>query len=110
VRQIYANALAKDGLAPEDKAYLTTLVTSRTGLAEAEAQKQVDQSFALAKEAQAAARDAADKARKASAIGGFLIAASLLIAAAAAAAGAGLGGRHRDENGSLRLMGRDRFW
>jgi hypothetical protein len=34
----------------------------------------------------------------------------LLVAAAAAAAGAGLGGKHRDENGSLRMFGRERFW
>jgi len=110
VGRIFAGALSQNALAPDDRAYLSTLAASRTGLAEADAQKQVDQAFALAQQAQTASRAAADKARKASAIGGFLIAASLLVAAAAAAAGGGLGGRHRDENGTLRFFGRDRFW
>jgi hypothetical protein len=110
VARVFASGLRGDALAQDDRAYLTRVVAARTGASEAEAQTQVDQAFTLAQEAERAARDAADKARKASAIGAFLIAASLLVSAAAAAAGAGLGGRHRDENGELRFLGRQRFW
>jgi hypothetical protein len=110
VGRVFASGLPGDALPQDDRAYLTQVVAARTGASEAEAQTQVDQAFTLAQDAERAATDAADKARKASAIGAFLIAASLLVSAAAAAAGAGLGGRHRDENGDFRFLGRQRFW
>ena len=110
ISRIFANSLETTTLAPEDRDYLVRSVSARTGASEADAQKQVDEAFRLAQQAQAAVRDAADKARKASAIGAFIVAAALLVAAAAAAWAAGIGGRHRDENGSLRFFGRDRFW
>ena len=110
VGRVFASGLRGDSLAQDDRAYLTQVVAARTGASEAEAQTQVDKAFTLAQDAERAARDAADKARKASAIGAFLIAASLLVSAAASAAGASLGGRHRDENGEFRFLGRTRFW
>jgi hypothetical protein len=110
VSRIFVEGLANDGLAADDRAYLSAQVAARTGLPPAEAEKRVDDAFATVRQAEAEARQAVDDARRAAAIGAFLTAAALLIAAAAAAAGAGLGGRHRDENGALRLLGRERFW
>jgi len=62
-----------------------------------EAQERIDQ-------AAQAARDAADGARRAAVLTGFLIAAGFAIALGAAMYGAGLGGRHRDEGRMLHLF------
>jgi hypothetical protein len=97
-------------LAPADRDYLAALVARRTGLPTAEAQKRVDDGFAAAKQAQAKAREAVDVARRNAALAGFLAAASLLISLVAATAGAGLGGRHRDENSAATMFGASRFW
>lgn len=110
VSRIFVEGLTNEGLAADDRAYLAAQVAARTGLPPAEAEKRVDDAFAAVRQAEVEARQAADDARRAAAIGALLTAAALLIAAAAAAAGAGLGGRHRDENGALRLLGRERFW
>ena len=56
----------------------------------------------MRQDAEQAARDAADAARKAAILSGFALAAGLLIAAAAAVWAAAIGGRHRDEG---RLFG-----
>ena len=97
-------------MAPADRTYLAGIVARQTGLPQAEAEKRVDEAYAAAKDAEAKARAAADKARKMGAIAAFLAAATLLIAAAAACAGAALGGRHRDEQVATRLFGASRFW
>jgi hypothetical protein len=97
-------------LAPADRDYLTALVAKRTGLPTAEAQKRVDEGFAAAKQAQTKAREVVDTARRSAALAGFLAAASLLISLVAATAGAGLGGRHRDENSAATMFGGSRFW
>ena len=110
VGRIFTLALENGELAPDDRAYLAGVVSQRTGLAQADAEARVDQTFAAIQEAERDAREAADDARQAAAIGAFLTAAAMLVAAAAAAAGAGLGGKHRDENGVLRMFGRERFW
>ena len=110
VGRIFTQAIEKGELAPDDRTYLAGLVNERTGLSQADAEARVDETFAALQQAELDAREAVDEARKAAAIGAFLTAAALLVAAAAAAAGAGLGGKHRDENGSLRMFGRERFW
>ncbi len=89
-RILTANALRGD-LAADDRTYIVQMVARRTGLSPAEADQRV--TAVLTK-----ARDAAEKARQAGVIAGFLIAASLLVGAAGAWWGAGNGGRHRDEN------------
>jgi len=93
-----------------DRAALASLVSQRTGLPQAEAEKRVDEAFAELKAAEQKARDAADKARKAALIAGFLAAATMAIGAAAACAGAALGARHRDERTLVVLFGSRRFW
>jgi hypothetical protein len=110
VGRILRLAVEDDQLAADDRTYLAALVSERSGLPQAEAEARVDEAFASVQEAEAEVREAADDARTAAAIAAFLTAAALLVSAAAAAAGAGLGGRHRDENGTLRVFGRERFW
>ena len=108
--RIFADNLGEGSLPPRERAYLTALVSAQTGLAQADAEKRVDEAFAEAKKAETKARLAADKARKATALAAFLAAATLAVGCAAACAAAGVGGRHRDEQTELRLFGTARFW
>ena len=108
--RIFADNLGAGSLPPRELAYLASLVSAQTGLAQADAEKRVDEAFAEAKNAETKARLAADKARKATALAAFLAAATLAVGCAAACAAAGVGGRHRDEQTELRLFGTARFW
>jgi len=93
-----------------DRAWLASLVSQRTGLPQADAEKRVDEAFTELKAAEQKARDAADRARKATLIAGFLAAATMAIGCAAACAGAALGAHHRDERTLVVLFGSRRFW
>lgn len=73
-----------------DRTYLAQRVAARTGLTPDEAQQRVDQVIAAAKEA-------ADNARKAAATASLMTAFSLLVGAFIAAVAGGLGGKYRDE-------------
>jgi len=73
-----------------DQAYLAQLVSQQTGLSPDEAKQRVEQVVASAKEA-------ADKARKASAYAAIITALTLMVGAFIAAVGGALGGRYRDE-------------
>jgi len=73
-----------------DRTYLAQIVSEQTGLTPDEAKQRVDQVIASAK-------DAADKARKASAYASVITALTLMIGAFIAAVGGALGGRYRDE-------------
>jgi hypothetical protein len=110
VVRVFADGLQAGTLPARDRTYLASLVSMRTGLSQAEAEKRVDEAFQEAKEAEVKARAAADKARKASLIAAFLAAATLAIGCAAACAGATAGGRHRDEQTEIRLFGSKYFW
>lgn len=101
--RIVAYSITGGELAQRDRTYLAQLVAARTGLAQPEAERRVD-------EAITEARATVDRARKSAVLASFLTAASLLISAAAACAAANLGGKHRDQGGTLRLFGRERFW
>jgi hypothetical protein len=103
IARVFTYAMDQKGLVPGDKAYLGSLVAQRTGVSQAEGEQRVDSAFSRV-------QAAVNAARKAAMVAGFLIAASMLVAAAAAAAGANLGGRHRDERGTLRFFGREHFW
>jgi polyhydroxyalkanoate synthesis regulator phasin len=98
-------------LTDENRQVLSEELARNTTLTEEEAQARIDQAVEqvtqLRDEAQQrideaaqAARDAADAARRAAVLTGFLAAAGFAIALGAAMYGAGIGGRHRDE-GSL---------
>jgi hypothetical protein len=73
-----------------DRTYLAREISSRTGLAEADAQKRVDDTLATLK-AQA------ETARRFGVLLAFLTAASLLVSGVAAWWAATAGGKHRDE-------------
>ncbi len=102
-------------LTEDDRAVLAEELARNSTLSEAEANERIDQAVAqvtqLRDEAQQrvdqaaqAARDAADAARRAAVLTGFLVAAGFAIALGAAMYGAGLGGRHRDEGRMLYLF------
>ena len=74
----------------DDRSYLAREISARTGLAEADAQKRVDDTVATLK-AQA------ETARKYGVLLAFMTAASLLISGVAAWWAATAGGKHRDE-------------
>lgn len=98
--RIFANAIASGTLSPEDTQYLGQMVAQRTGLSQADAEKRVAETFTRLqtklKETQTAARDAADKARKASSYAALWIFVSLLIGAFVSSLMATFGGRQRD--------------
>ena len=100
VGRIFASAIGKGQLPGEDSKYLGQLVAQRTGIPQAEAEKRVTNAFgqmqASAKEAETAARNAADKARKASAYSALWLFVSLLVGAFCASLAATYGGRQRD--------------
>lgn len=97
---IFLTAMKNGALAPEDASYLGQQVALRTGLGAQDAQKRVTDTFARmqikAREAETAAREAADKARRATAYGSLWLFVSLLIGAFFASLAATFGGRQRD--------------
>jgi hypothetical protein len=106
----FMRGLATGSLSNEDRSYLGLVVMRQTGLQQADAEKRVDAAFTEAKNMEQKARDAANEARKKTALAGFLTAATFAIACAAAALAAGLGGRDRDEESAKIWMGAARFW
>lgn len=99
--RIFASAMSSGALSPDDSRYLGQMVAQRTGMTQVEADKRVTDIFTRvqtkAKQADAAARDAADKARKASAYSALWLFVSLLIGAFCASLAATYGGRQRDQ-------------
>lgn len=98
ITRILSNAVATGTLSPDDKAYLTNLVASRSGIAPQEAQKRVDDTLARMQAADVKVRKAADAARGAAAEASIYMALSMLIGAFVACAAAALGGKRRDEH------------
>lgn len=100
VSRIMASALRSGTLPQDDTRYVGRLVSQRTGLSQADAEKRVTDIFGKAqaklRDTEAAARDAADKARKTSAHAALWLFISLLIGAFVASFAATFGGRQRD--------------
>lgn len=100
VTRILANGLRTSTLPPDDIRYVGQVVAQRTGLSQADAEKRVSDTFAKIqndlRDAESAARDAADKARKASAGAALWLFVSMLIGAFVASLAATFGGRRRD--------------
>lgn len=88
--RILLTANSREGLKPDDRAYLTRSVANQTGIAQPEAERRVDDVIA-------AAKLAVKRARQSAVILGFSIAVSLLLGAAAAWYAACLGAQHRDQ-------------
>jgi len=87
--RILLAATGRQGITTDDRAYLARLVAARTGLAQPDAERRVEDAIT-------AASTAVQKARRRAVILGFATAASLLAGAAAVWYAACAGGRHRD--------------
>lgn len=100
VARIFVQGVAPGALPPEDVRYVGQLVAQRTGLSQQDAEKRVTDTYARAQaklnDARTAAKDVADKARKASSNAALWLFVSLLIGAFGASLAATLGGRQRD--------------
>jgi hypothetical protein len=89
VKSILAKALQEPAGPGADRAYLAGIVAKRTGLNESEASRRVDETVA-------AARQAADTARKAVAHSLYWLVVALLVGAFSGSYAAIIGGRRRD--------------
>lgn len=100
VGRIFMNVGLSGPLPAEDVRYVGQIVAQRTGLSQPDAEKRVADVYAKAqaqvRDAELAARDAADKARKASAYSALWLFVSLLVGAFVASLAATFGGRRRD--------------
>ena len=98
--RILLNSVRSGALPAEDLRYVGQVVAQRTGLSQADAEKRVDDTYTRVqtrlRDAETAAREAADKARKASAYAALWLFVSLLIGAFVASLAATFGGRQRD--------------
>lgn len=90
VGRVFAKAMARREMSPDDKSYVAKTIAGRTGLSEVTAQTRLSDVFA-------SAQQAADAARKAIAHTLLWIFATLLIGAFCASFAATIGGRQRDD-------------
>lgn len=91
IGRILARNIAAGALDEADRTYVVREVSSRTGLAEPEAQKRLDDTLTTLK-AQA------EKARRFAVLLGFMVAASFVVSGIAAWWAAAAGGKHRNES------------
>jgi hypothetical protein len=98
VARILMKGVADGSLNADDRAYLARMVSARAGLKQADAEKRIEAIADQIATSTAKERAATETARKAGILLAFLTAASMVVGAAAAWWGAGVGGRHRDEN------------
>jgi hypothetical protein len=100
VSRIFLSTIRTGNLSQEDVHYVGQLVSQRTGLSQQDAEKRVTDVYARLqtkiRDAETAAREAADKARKVSAYTALWLFISLLIGAFVASLSATFGGRRRD--------------
>jgi hypothetical protein len=94
--RILAKGLTTGDVSAADRAYVAQMIAARTGIAQADAEKRVDDVVAQLNAAETKARQAADAARKAAATASIMTALAMLIGAFIACAAAALGGRERD--------------
>ncbi len=95
--RVLSSAVVNGSLTGENRAYLVQLVSQRAGISQLEAERRVDQAFNTA-------REAADKARRAGILTGFVTAASLVLSLGAAWWAAMRGGHHRDNSIPARFI------
>ena len=100
VSRIFMNVSRSEPLPAEDIRYVGQIVAQRTGMSQQDAEKRVGDVYTRAqtkvRNTEVAAREAADKARKASAYSALWLFVSLLIGAFFASLAATFGGRRRD--------------
>jgi len=97
VGRIFANAATTGKLPEEDARYAAQVVSQRAGISQQEAERRVNDTYAQIEKKKQEAKEAADKARKASAAASLLLFVSLLIGAFVASYAAIIGGRQRDD-------------
>ncbi len=95
--RILGNGMLTGDVSAPDKAYLALLVSARTGLSPADAEKRVDTVITQTKAAEVKTREAADAARKAGMYLAIFAGLSMLVGAFIACVAAALGGQQRDE-------------
>lgn len=100
IGRIFMNSSRSEPLPPADLRYVAQLVAQRTGLSQQDAEKRVTDVYTRAQaslnNAEVAAKNAADKVRKASAYAALWMFVSLLTGAFVASLAATYGGRQRD--------------
>lgn len=100
VTRIFVKSLSTGTLPADDVRYLGQVIAKRTGISQQDAERRVSDTFARVRtelsDAEASAKEAADKARKASAYTALWLFISLLIGAFVASLSATFGGRQRD--------------
>ncbi len=96
VTRILVASAQNGSMSDGDKTYLAQLVAARTGIAQDDARKRVDNLISQEQAAEQKAKAVADQARKATAALSFYTFFSMLIGAFIASAAAALGGRSRD--------------
>jgi hypothetical protein len=95
--RILASSVASGSITSENRTQLAQLVAQRTGVSQQEAERRVDAAVN-------SARAAADKARRAAILTGFVTAAGLLLSLAAGWWAAMRGGHHRDTSVPARFV------
>ena len=95
--RILTQSLATGTMPDPDKAQLARLVANATGMSEADARTRLDQVLGQIDQAKTQAKEAADKARKASAMLSLMTFLSLLIGAFIGCVSAAFGGKLRDD-------------
>ena len=101
VTRIFMNSIRTETLPADDVRYVGQIVSLRTGLTRQDAEKRVSDTYSRLqtklRDAETAAKEAADKGRKASAYAALWLFISLLIGAFVASFMATVGGRQRDQ-------------
>jgi len=95
--RILLTSIGSGEISPADKAYLASLISANAGIAQADAEKRIDDVLAQANAAAEKVKQAADEARKAAARMSFFFFFSLLIGAFIASVAAAYGGSERDD-------------
>jgi hypothetical protein len=101
VTRIFLNTLQTESLPADDIRYVGKIVSQHTGLSQSAAEKRVIDTYTRAqvklRDAEAAAKEVADKSRKASAYAALWLFISLLMGAFVASFAATYGGQQRDQ-------------
>ena len=100
ITRIFVNNIHSGTMSAADTTYVAQAIVQRTGIAQADAEKRVTETFAKVqstiKDAEITARDVADKTRKASSYAALWLFVALLAGAFLASLCATYGGRQRD--------------
>ena len=107
--RVFGSVIRNRELTVRDRDYLAQVVSTRTGASQDDARQRVTEAVNEARDLEIRARQAADQARKSAVIAGFSAAVGLLVGLAAACGSAVFGGKQRDEDTPVELLGR-RIW